>query len=109
KEIATRVINLLEHYRDEVSFDYKVDVEKITLILHDKTSDSNGFVTLGPRRSEWYMNPALFRELGSTEWYNTLSVHEFRHVVQFQKMTERFNRFFYFIFGDSGLSLGMAL
>lgn len=109
KEIATRVINLLEHYRDEVSFDYKVDVEKITLILHDKTSDSNGFVTLGPRRSEWYMTPALFRELGSTEWYNTLSVHEFRHVVQFQKMTERFNRFFYFIFGDSGLSLGMAL
>src|SRR5690606_36672521 len=109
EEVAKRVVKLLEHYRDEVSEDYFVQTDKLTLILHDKTSDSNGFVTLAPRRSEWFMTPSLARELGSTEWYNTLSIHEFRHVVQYQKMRGGFNRSLYFLLGDTGLSLGIIL
>jgi hypothetical protein len=71
--------------------------------------NSNGFVTLAPRRSEFFTTPWLGPEIGQTEWIKTLAVHEFRHVVQFEKSREGFSKFLHIILGEVGTALAIGL
>jgi hypothetical protein len=106
---AQRVAHLLEKAYPFVSRSQEVMPPKISLVLQNQSTQSNGFVTLAPRRSEWYLTPALDPELTNTEWLKTLSVHEFRHVVQFEKSKRGFNKFLYVILGEIGQALGIGL
>jgi len=111
KEISRegkRVAFLLEKVYKVVSRSLEVYPEKISLILQNQSVQSNGFVTLAPRRSEWYVTPTVEADLSNTEWLKTLAIHEFRHVVQFQKSRQRFNRVFEFFLGEIGQALGLA-
>ena len=106
---AQRVAHLLESAYPYVSRSQEVLPPKISLVLQTHSTQSNGFVTLAPRRSEWYMTPAIDPQLGSTEWLQTLSIHEFRHVVQFEKSKRHFNKFWYAILGEIGQAIGLGL
>ena len=106
---AQRVSHLLETAYPLVTRSLEVLPKKISLILQNQSTVSNGFVTLAPRRSEWYLTPAVDPELTNTEWLKTLSVHEFRHVVQFQKTRQGFNRVFEIFLGEIGQALGLGL
>lgn len=106
---AKRVAHLLEKAYPYVTRSLEVQPPKIPLILQNQSTVSNGFVTLAPRRSEWYMTPAIDPELTNTEWLKTLSIHEFRHVVQFQKTRRNFNKVYEWLFGQIGQALGLAL
>jgi hypothetical protein len=106
---AQRVTNLLEASYPIVSHSLEVLPPKISIILQNQSTVSNGFVTLAPRRSEWYLTPAIDPELTNTEWLKTLAIHEFRHVVQFQKSRRGFNRGFEIILGEIGQALGIGL
>jgi len=83
--------------------------QKIPLILQTEITSSNAFVTLMPRRSEWVMRPYLQSPLNSVDWLQTLSLHEYRHVVQFNKSNQGFNKYFYYFLGEAGQALGLAL
>ena len=104
-----RVAHLLEKAYPYVTRSMETLPPRIPLILQNQSVQSNGFVTLAPRRSEWYVSPAIDPELTNTEWLKTLSVHEFRHVVQFQKTRRGFNKFLYIIMGEVGQALGVGL
>lgn len=106
---AQRVAHLLEKAYPFVTRSLETQPPRIPLILQNQSVQSNGFVTLAPRRSEWYMSPSIDPELTNTEWLKTLSVHEFRHVVQFHKTRRGFNKFLYIIMGEVGQALGTAL
>jgi hypothetical protein len=106
---AQRVAHLLEAAYPYVSRSQETFPPKISLVLQNQSTQSNGFVTLAPRRSEWYMTPTIDPELGSTEWLRTLSVHEFRHVVQFEKSKRGFNKLWYFVLGEIGQAIGVGL
>ena len=106
---AQRVSHLLETAYPLVSRSLEVYPKKISLILQNQSTVSNGFVTLAPRRSEWYTTPAMDPELTNTEWLKTLAVHEFRHVVQFQKTRQGFNRVLEIWLGEIGQALGIGL
>lgn len=106
---AQRVAHLLEKAYPYVTRSLEVSPSRIPLILQNQSVISNGFVTLAPRRSEWYMSPAIDPELTNTEWLKTLSIHEFRHVVQFQKTRRGFNDFFEILMGEIGQALGLGL
>src|SRR5665648_507111 len=82
---AQRVAHLLEKAYPFVAKSLEVLPPRIPLILQNQSTVSNGLVTLAPRRSEWYVTPAIDPVLANTEWLKTLAVHEFRHVVQFYK------------------------
>jgi len=58
------------------------DAKDIPIILNPYTSVSNGYVTLLPRKSEWYLQPYYSTYFGNVEWYKLLGIHEYRHVVQ---------------------------
>ena len=106
---AQKVAHLLEAAYPLVSQGLEVSPKRISLILQNQSTVSNGFVTLAPRRSEWYMTPAVDPELTNTEWMKTLAVHEFRHVVQFQKSRQGVNRVFEVFLGEIGQALGIGL
>ncbi len=106
---AQRVANLLEKIYPYVCRSMEVLPPRIPLILQNQSVNSNGFVTLAPRRSEWFLSPSIDPELTNTEWLKTLAIHEFRHVVQFHKTRQGFNKFYRILFGQIGEAIGVAL
>ena len=109
EEDAQRAAHLLETGYRFVTRSLEVAPHRIPLILQNQSVQSNGFVTLAPRRSEFYVTPAVDPELTNTEWVKTLAVHEFRHVVQFQKTRRGFNLWLERLLGQAGQALGLAL
>ncbi|UII32010.1 hypothetical protein LVD17_27370 [Fulvivirga ulvae] len=106
---AHRIANTLEHLRAAESETMGETVPpKISMILQNQNSISNGFVTLGPRRSEFYsMPPQDYNFTGTNRWLDLLAVHEYRHIVQFEQSKTGWNKFFYYLFGEN-TQAGMA-
>lgn len=105
---AQRAAHLLETAYPYVTRSLEEKPPRISLVLQAHTTESNGFVTLAPRRSEFFLTPSVNPVLGNTEWVKTLSIHELRHVVQFQKGRRGFSKFLYVILGEVGQALGLA-
>lgn len=82
---ARRMANTLEILIVEVSKSLQKHPRKISVILQNQGTTSNGFVQLAPRRSEFFTTPP--QEFDFQDWLNGLAVHELRHVVQFDKLT----------------------
>ena len=102
---AQRAANLLEHiYEPEIrTMDYPF--KRLPIMLSTQSVISNGYVTLAPRRSEWYGTPP---QIGSDDgdWYELLATHEMRHVAQFGKLLNRgLNKYAWGILGGETLPL----
>ena len=81
-------------------------LRKISIILHDQTAVSNGFVALAPWRSELYLAPPPNSfTLGSTRWEQLLAIHEFRHVQQRSAGKRGVSKLAYWLFGEQGYSV----
>ena len=105
---AQRVANTLESIREPEAKTMGVLPKKISIILQNQSSVSNGFVTLAPRRSEFYTMPSQnYNFVGTNDWLNLLATHEYRHVVQFQRSITGFNKLFYYLFGQQAVA-GLA-
>ncbi|HEY6953729.1 MAG TPA: hypothetical protein VI385_00725, partial [Flavisolibacter sp.] len=85
-------------------------VRKINIILHNNTTLANGYVALGPFRSEYYMIPGsdIF-EFGANPWYKELAVHEFRHVQQYSNFNQGLTKLGSILFGQQGQEFFNAL
>lgn len=103
---AQRTARRLESLYEPVSASLGKKPRRISLLLQNQTTNSNGFVTLFPRRSEFFavppQDPGL---LGTFNWLDLLAVHEYRHVVQNDKALQGYGRVFYTLFGNAGLFL----
>lgn len=84
-EEALRMSNTLQHLVKAVGKSLNKTPRKISVILQNQSVFSNGFVQLGPRRSEFNTTPPQDQDY--QDWLNSLAVHELRHVVQFDKLT----------------------
>jgi hypothetical protein len=97
---AQRMANTLQTIYGPVSRTLEKEPRPISIVLQNQTAVSNGFVTLTPRRSEFFTAPPQdYNLLGTNDWLNLLAVHEFRHVVQFDKALTGFTKGVYYIFG----------
>jgi hypothetical protein len=103
---AQQVARLLEHYYEADTKTLGVKPGRLPLILHTRNTESNGFVTLAPRRSEWYNTPPQVGLIGPVGWYPLLAIHEYRHVVQFQAMKRGCNKLLYYALGEIGWLAG---
>lgn len=103
---AQRTARKLEELYEPVSATLGRRPRRLPLLLQNQTTVSNGFVTLTPRRSEFYTTPPQDPGLlGTNDWLNLLSVHEFRHVVQFEKARQGFGNALFALFGYNALAL----
>ncbi|HEY1024089.1 MAG TPA: hypothetical protein VGE26_02905 [Sphingobacteriaceae bacterium] len=82
---AQRMANTLGHLLPHVANTLRKKPRKISIILQNQGTESNGFVQLAPRRSEFFTTPPQSSDY--QDWLNSLAVHELRHVVQFDKLT----------------------
>lgn len=99
--LATAVANTLEAVYHPGASSLEERPGKIPVILQGKSSVSNGFVALGPRRSEFFvMPPQDYNFLGLNRWMDLLAIHEYRHVVQFKKSKTGWNKIIYYLFGE---------
>lgn len=105
---AQRVANSLEHIREAEASSLGTEPRKISVILQNQSAVSNGFVSILPRRSEFYTMPTQdYNFIGTNDWLDLLTAHEYRHIVQYQHATRGFNRLIYYMFGSISLA-GMA-
>jgi hypothetical protein len=102
---AQRVANTLETIREPEGKSMGAVPKKIPVILQSNSSLSNGFVTLAPRRSEFYTMPSQnYNFVGNNDWLSLLSSHEYRHMAQFQRSITGFNKLIYTLFGQQALA-----
>lgn len=107
-EQAQRVANSLEYIREAEAKSLGSVPRKISVILQNQSAASNGFVSMLPRRTEFYGMPSQdYNFIGTNDWLDLLTAHEYRHVVQYQHATRGLNRMIYYLFGSISLS-GMA-
>lgn len=100
-----RMANTLEHLHGPISASLGKEPRPIPLILQNQGTSSNGFVALGPRRSEFFtVPPQDYKFLGNNDWLNLLAVHEFRHIVQYDKAITGFSKYAYWLFGEDVLA-----
>ncbi len=77
--------------------------KKISIILHTQTVKSNGLVAWAPKRVELYTIP--HQGIYAQNWVEQLAIHEFRHVVQIDKVNSELPKILKAIFGEQGTAL----
>jgi hypothetical protein len=85
-------------------------LKKINIVLHNRTTLANGYVGLGPFRSEFYLVPGsnIF-DFGNLPWQEQLAVHEYRHVQQYNNFNRGAAKAFGILFGQEGRAVVNAL
>lgn len=105
EEQAQRMANTMEHIRTPETQSMGVEPKKISIILQNQSAVSNGFVSIAPRRAEFFGMPSQnYNFMGNLDWLNLLATHEYRHIVQFQHAKRGFNRALYYLFGANTFS-----
>ncbi len=109
KEDAQKAYTFLEYFAPKVSSTYNVKPSPIYLVLRPDMATPNGFVTLGPRRTEWYDHQSITPMVGSLHWLQSLAVHEYRHIAQYDFLSQGNTKVGYYLFGEFGLNLLLHL
>ncbi len=103
---AQRLANLLTALYHCNAESMAVKPKKVSILLHTESTKSNGYVVWAPRRSEMYTT-APDVDLGG-DWLAHLVTHEYRHVVQMDKLNETFPKLLTSIFGEQILPFVLA-
>ena len=90
---AASIFSLLYHHANTL----QLHPRKISIIMHADGGVSNGNVALAPRKSELYTMPS---QDPTDDWLEHLCVHEFRHVVQLDKVNQGLTKDLYYLFGE---------
>jgi hypothetical protein len=106
-----RTANIVHYLWDKNTESVGNKNNRITMILQNQTTIPNGFVTVGPFRSECYMTPPQFNLNGAGDWFDLLVIHEYRHVKQFANSRRGITKLAKNIFGSWtwGGFFGLAL
>ena len=81
---AQSVSFILEKVYDYGSKSLDFHPRKVSVILHTHTVNSNGLVAWAPKRIELFTTPN--QQIYAQDWLEQLGLHEFRHLVQMDKI-----------------------
>lgn len=102
---AQRVANNLETIYKPESKTMGVVTKTVPLVLHNLTATSNGFVTMSPPTSEFFAMPSQdYNFTGTLDMLDMLSVHEYRHVVQYTRARTGFSKWLYYGLGPAAFN-----
>lgn len=82
---ALLIGNKIDHMISLASKSLDVTPRKISIILQSRLVESNGFVQLAPRRSEFHTTAPQHGDYQN--WLDLLAIHELRHIAQMDKLT----------------------
>src|SRR5260221_8927210 len=105
---AERVADIVHYLAKQKPFSPGDKIYKINIVLQNQTTIANGYVGLGPYRSEFFLTPDPSNfDQGSLPWPDQLAVHEYRHVMQYNNFRNGLSKVLYYIFGEEGLITGI--
>ncbi len=109
-EQAARIANIIHQMAADTPAALGNRQKKINIVLHQNTLQANGYVGLAPFRSEYYLVPSsnIF-EFGNLPWHETLAIHEYRHVQQYNNFNNGLTKLFRVVAGEGGQALANAL
>lgn len=104
---AQRVASLVHYQASQPSAVSLGDqLKKINIVLQNQTVVANGYVGLGPYRSEFFLTPFSNNfDQGSLPWIDQLAIHEYRHVQQFNNFNNGISKLMAVLFGEEGYAL----
>lgn len=99
--IATIIDIMAENHAESIG-DKK---QRIDLVLQTNQVLSNGYVALGPFKSEFFATAMQNNHyLGNLDWLDQLAIHEYRHVQQFANGRRGLTKIMYWLEGHAGWS-----
>ncbi|MFC1668857.1 hypothetical protein ACFL20_00575 [Spirochaetota bacterium] len=104
---AQRVASILEHVYPHLNKTIDAKKRKIPILLYNRFTQSNGFATLGPKRSIWFNTPNQQSKMGALDWYDSLALHETRHILQYDSLDRNTAWLLHVLFGDIGRTTAM--
>ncbi len=106
--VANRVASVVHFMAGRQPFSLGKQQRKINIVLQKQTVVANGYVGLGPYRSEFFLTPEMNSlGQGSIPWADQLAVHEYRHVQQINNFNNGRSRFMRVIAGEQGYDLAI--
>jgi hypothetical protein len=103
EEQAQKLANYFEKVYKNGSNTLNHNPRKISIIFHNQTVKSNGLVGWAPRRMEIFTPP--HQAIYGQDWLEQLAIHEFRHVVQIDKIHSQLPGIIKIILGEQGSAL----
>jgi hypothetical protein len=105
---AARVMNYMDTIRPYVSFGYRLGpMRRTPLVMHTRNFQGNGIVMLAPRRIELVTTPPGAGQF-AFPWLKQLSVHEYRHAVQYNNLNQGLIHPLMWLLGQQGEMVGLA-
>ncbi len=104
---ALYVADILEYSYEPVSASLGHLPRRVPVILNNRTVVPNGFVSWAPSRIEMFSNPPAGNDPHG--WLERLAVHEYRHVVQVDKLNQGAVGLASRIFGEHATGLATGL
>ena len=95
------IADILEYAYEHATVSLEHRPRKVSVIVHNQTVISNGFVSWAPRRIELFTNPPADNK--PHDWMEYLVVHELRHVVQIDKLNQGMTRLLGILFGEQAI------
>ncbi|MGB9746117.1 MAG: TolB family protein [Bacteroidales bacterium] len=97
---AKRFAVLLDTCIEPVSRTMPSATRKFPVVIHPYSIESNGFVIWAPWRMEIFPLPP--QDIDAEDWLTQLAIHEYRHIVQLQKLNQGFTRGLGILAGEQG-------
>ncbi|HET6560021.1 MAG TPA: hypothetical protein VFG54_22025 [Prolixibacteraceae bacterium] len=104
---AQRLLFVLSKAYEHGSKSMNFNPRSISVVLHTHTANSNGLVAWAPKRMELYTTPN--QKIYSQDWLEQLALHEFRHLVQLDKIESELPFLLKLIFGEQATAMVTGL
>lgn len=104
---AQEYANLLELSHTSISLPYLQQNQKFQIVLHNQTVISNAMVSPTPMHADFFEMPD--QSTYAQPWEQQLTLHEYRHVVQMQKLNQGTTKVLYYMFGDQAIGAIMGI
>jgi hypothetical protein len=102
-EEAKRIGNIITLMNENGQYNNQQKNRKIDLILQTRQVIANGYVGIGPYRSEFYATPQQNSYLSTnTDWLDLLTIHEYKHVHQLSDTRVGLTKLASYLLGQGG-------
>ncbi len=100
---AKRIGNIVTLMNENTTYKNNHKNRKIDIILQTRQVIANGYVGIGPYRSEYYSTPLQNSFLSTnTDWMDVLSIHEYKHVHQLNDTRVGLTKLASYVLGQGG-------
>lgn len=107
---AGRVAQLINRINSRLDSSIGTNRRIVPVVFQPTTTIPNGYVSLAPFRSEFYLTPpANPFDMGALSWTDQLALHEYRHVEQYSNYNRGVARIANWLLGEQGQALVNAL